>query len=246
LTWIERHPLARTVYHRVAPWLFRRRRRTFRIGDTAATFVLTTPAERDRTETLVGERAVLQAMLDVIEPGDVVYDVGANIGTHSCLFADRVGEQGLVVAVEPDSTNCTALHRNIRANGFERRVAVVPYAVGRQRGFADLHLGGYMPGTGTHSLVSTRAGAGAGGLDTVSVPVVTLDSLTKVFGGPAVVKIDVEGAESDVLAGGTETVTSAEHVFVEEHDTRELDGEVIAERGVERFVKLRGQRPPDE
>jgi hypothetical protein len=42
-----------------------------------------------------------RSLLDAIHPGDLVWDIGANVGVYTFLFADRVGPSGAVVAFEP-------------------------------------------------------------------------------------------------------------------------------------------------
>lgn len=235
---LERHPLSRSLYHRLAPILYSNTVETVTIGSSSIELSVETPHESRRVANLGGEQDAIETILESVQRGDVVFDVGANIGTHTCLFADRVGDEGLVVAVEPDEANVAALHRNVRLNDFDDRVAVAPYACSAERGFATLHRGGLMAGTGTHSLDSARAGAGLGALETVTVPVVTLDGLASLFGSPGVIKIDVEGAESDVIEGGERSVEGARDVFVEEHDSAELSGEVLTDRGDARIVRL--------
>ncbi len=60
----------------------------------------------------------------VVKPGDVVLDIGANIGYYTLIFARLVGEQGRVYAFEPDPTNFQLLKKNIRANGYHNVVFI--------------------------------------------------------------------------------------------------------------------------
>ena len=61
-------------------------------------------------------------------PGQVAYDVGANIGYISILLARSVGENGRVFAFEALPANLERLHHNISLNGMSSRVTVVPGA----------------------------------------------------------------------------------------------------------------------
>ena len=56
--------------------------------------------------------------MKLIEEGDVVVDVGANIGYFTCLFGKRVGSSGMVHAFEPDRDNANVLEGNVRLNGL--------------------------------------------------------------------------------------------------------------------------------
>jgi FkbM family methyltransferase len=132
---------------------------------------------------------------------DAFVDVGANIGLYSCLAARR----GVtVVAVEPEVANLSLLYANLVDNGFDE-VAVFPLAAGAKPGLRTL----YGASTGA-SLVAGWAGARRGSI----VPLATLDAICRgsgLCGRRLLVKIDVEGAELDVLLGAEETLAASPH-----------------------------------
>ncbi len=137
-----------------------------------------------------------------VQPGDLVFDVGAHVGDRIPSFL-WVGARK-VVAVEPNP----ALVRTLRLlYGRARRVAIEPVAVGRQAGMLDLKLNIDNPTVSTASDAFLQAAAGAPGWEgqawtkAVSVPVTTLDELIERHGIPAFIKIDVEGFEAEALAG---------------------------------------------
>ena len=80
----------------------------------------------------VGQRVALDKyepyltdlMLSKVNKGDVVVDIGANIGYDTVLFADKVGKRGKVIAIEPDPTNFEILQKNIKENKLFNVVAV--------------------------------------------------------------------------------------------------------------------------
>ena len=74
-----------------------------------------------------------------IKRGDVVLDVGANVGYYTLIFAECVGETGKVFAFEPDPTNFALLKKNIEANGV-KNVVLVQKAVSDTTGITRLHL----------------------------------------------------------------------------------------------------------
>jgi FkbM family methyltransferase len=76
------------------------------------------------------EDEIIAVLTSLLEPGDYVLDVGANMGIHTMYFAKAVGPEGMVIAVEPDPINLEYLKTNISLNGYEDNVAVVPYAFG--------------------------------------------------------------------------------------------------------------------
>ena len=140
----------------------------------------------------------LQVLGRLISTGDWVLDVGANIGTHTVFFARAVGRKGRVVAIEPQSTVQHVLHANIALNDFEN-VRVVAAACGAERGKvrAPVFALGDKRNVGGYSLSAV-------GSSTESVDVVTVDSLK--LKRCHLIKIDVEGAEQDVLQGAHATI----------------------------------------
>ncbi len=130
--------------------------------------------------------------LRALKRGDRVADVGAHIGYYTVLAARRVGAAGLVHAVEPCEENLRYLRCNVEANGLAN-VRIHAAAAGARAGRRLLQVTESSDSHGfyAHPLATTRS--------TVEVAVQTLDALV---GAPVrLVKIDVEGAEIDVLDG---------------------------------------------
>ena len=135
------------------------------------------------------------------QPGDVVFDVGANLGEYAEVFA---WEGATVVAIEPN----TAFR--LRLNALSRNSQIKPIfcAIGAEKGSATLNVC-------SHAAYSTLAPVetdwikdspdyeGVKWTHAIEVPVTTLDALTEEFGIPTFIKIDVEGFEIGVLRGTT-------------------------------------------
>lgn len=136
-------------------------------------------------------RAIVDAL---VQPGDTVVDVGANIGAFAVHAAHRVGPHGRVVAIEPAPDNLVVLAENVRRNA-PGRIAVVPAAAGRRSETRTLYLRGEM--SAVSSLYADSCYGGVSGHAAVDVQ--RLDDI--VAGTASVVKLDVEGAELDVLDG---------------------------------------------
>lgn len=153
---------------------------------------------------------VQEAIARYLRGGDWAWDVGAFIGYHT-LFMWRLGAK--VVAFEPDPANFDRLSRDLRLNGA-LDVKTLRTAVGRAAGCARLlHLEGHP--------AQTRVANGQGS----ECRVVSLDGVLADLPAPRLVKVDVEGAELDVLAGATRLVREVKPVWiVEPHGTA---GEVI-------------------
>lgn len=135
-----------------------------------------------------------------LSPGDVFWDVGANAGFFSLVAARAVGPTGEVVAVEPVPENAAGMARQFALNGLSW-CHVVQAAVASTAGTAVLDLG---PSSSQAHLAAT----GEAGGDRIEVEVVTLDDLVRAHRRPRLVKIDVEGTEDRVLAGGESLLRS--------------------------------------
>ena len=126
-------------------------------------------------------------------PGSVVFDVGAHAGFVTLCAAQIVDGGGRVVAFEPLPANLENLRRHVELNGL-KNVDVLPFALATGSGTARFDAGNDL---------STGHLAENG---TVEVETASLDGLLASgdVPPPDVVKIDVEGAEADVLAGAAE------------------------------------------
>ena len=139
-----------------------------------------------------------------ITPGSTVLDIGAFIGTHTLAFSTLVGDQGTVIAFEPRAEAFDLLTRNVQDN---QRTNVHL----RQQGVCDapasIELHRMPPGALTNFAgLALDDDSGSASGPAYEVPLVTVDSLAL----PAVglLKIDVEGMESQVLDGARETIAS--------------------------------------
>ena len=147
--------------------------------------------------SVVASNIRLHRLIDAaIAPGATAVDVGANVGYNTVYLARRVGASGRVVAVEPAQDNVRVLRENVAANGLAN-VEVHAAAAGRVRENRDLFLRGDT--SAVNSLFEQSVYAEVTGVEKVAVA--PLDDL--VAGIADLVKIDVEGAELDVLAGMT-------------------------------------------
>lgn len=144
------------------------------------------------------ETQVQEALMRSAAGGDAVWDVGANIGFISLVAARIVGPEGRVVAIEPDPACARAVRRNASLNHMGQ-IHVVEVAAGAGSGETELivtddRLWSRLATVGEHEREAQR----------LPVAVLALDELEG--RPPAVVKIDVEGAELDVIAGMRRTL----------------------------------------
>jgi FkbM family methyltransferase len=144
-------------------------------------------------------------MEERLRPGDVLYDIGANVGAYSLIAALRDGIK--VVAVEPAYANFAALCDNILLNGQEDVVVPLPIVLGEQTRLGTLHYSDLAAGAAEHQFEGDGEAA-------YRQPVLAyrLDDLVEQFALPAptLIKLDVDGAEAAVLAGATKTLARTE------------------------------------
>jgi FkbM family methyltransferase len=159
---------------------------------------------------------VQDVLMRVVRPGAVVWDIGAHIGFFTILASQRAGSSGHVHAFEPMPRNRERLEKTIQLN-HAANVSVHGVAVSGTDGFALLHAHAT---TAMWTLVAER-----GERDGVSVVCKTIDTLASDLGDPAVIKVDVEGAELDVLRGGLATIARSTPTLVVEFAVPELVGQ---------------------
>lgn len=142
------------------------------------------------------EQAILS---EYLKPGNVCYDIGANVGFFATLAARLVGKDGRVYAFEPNPVCAAQARKNAALNGFDH-LEVVEAAVSSSSGRVRLHFG--ETSTMSSSIVWTAA-AGDVEVAMVSVDEFVRNSHAR---GPTLVMIDAEGAEVEVLKGMHDTI----------------------------------------
>lgn len=173
-----------------------------------------------RSLDLYGEysEGEVELFKQILRPGDVAVDAGANIGAHTVFFAQAVGERGAVLGFEPQRIVFQTLCANIALNSITNTycysvalgsapgsIRVPPLNYSQLNNFGGLALGGYSEGE--------------------PVEVRTLDS----FGLEKcrLIKIDVEGMELQVLQGAVKTVEKFKPALYVENDRREKAAALI-------------------
>jgi FkbM family methyltransferase len=140
-----------------------------------------------------------EAIMQLVRPGSVVVDVGANFGLYALSAALYARPQGRVFAFEPAPNAFALLERNIADNGLSGVVTAKPVAVGAAARRAAFYIGRDVSFSSLHRTKRLDDDAG-----TIDVEIVALDAALAHIQSVDLFKIDVEGGEADVLRGARE------------------------------------------
>lgn len=182
------------------------------VGGVHAQFYVPTPGELRFLESFDGERHLLEMLFRALQPGDCIYDIGASVGLYTVFLAKVVGEQGKVIAFEPERYSFGRLHEHVKLNGLTN-VRIHCLALGDRTDQGKLYMpdkrGRYfsLQSHGEANGDRTEVVAGDFFVEAGNLPL------------PRAVKIDVEGHEHAVLRGLRETLVqpSCELVCCEIH-----------------------------
>lgn len=175
-----------------------------------------------RSLELYGEYSEAEVALfrELLRPGAVVVEAGANLGALTVPLAAIVGPAGRVVAAEPQGPLYNVLCGNLALNGI---MNVIPLraAMGRANGQVTVPVVGY-EGKGNYGGVAVN---GDGATRMESVPQVSIDALR--LGRLDLLKADVEGSEVNVLTGAAESIRQHRPILFVENDRQEKSRELI-------------------
>lgn len=148
--------------------------------------------------------------LDLLSPGGVCLDIGANIGFYACAMAKKLAEAesgGMIYAFEPLTRNALRLRQNIKLNRLEHYIRIIRFALGSQPGRIDL----FRKPEGSANNAVGRNMMSKADLENITkagwlserVPVMRLDDWAQKTGLHRcdLIKIDIEGAELLVFQG---------------------------------------------
>ncbi|MGE5802056.1 MAG: FkbM family methyltransferase [Gemmatimonadota bacterium] len=153
------------------------------------------------------EPRTMKALLAILGPAQIVFDIGANIGYYTLLASQQVGPSGRVLAFEPLVRNLAYLHRHCVLN-HAHNVTIVPVACAEESSIERFAVGADCA-TGHLSSEST------GHRGTLIVATTAVDDVVSETGlTPDVMKVDVEGAEERVLLGAAKTLSRARPVLL--------------------------------
>lgn len=174
-----------------------------------------------RAHAIHHELDFVERIREHLAEGDTIFDIGANIGVLTLLMARHPNSvRSTLYSFEPEPRNFTQLQQNIALNGLQSRVIPKQIALGASDGQASLHVRGEA-GEGRHSIAES-----SGATDAITVALTTCESFARQENAmPNVLKIDVEGAEGQVLSGVTGLLDSnaPRDIFLEIHNKGDRD-----------------------
>jgi FkbM family methyltransferase len=189
---------------------------------------------RERLSMILGNLRIHRLLDRFVWPGATVIDVGANIGYNTVRAARRAGPRGHVIALEPTPDTLAVLRHNIAASGLAN-IHIGAVAAGRIAGTRDFFVRGAT--SAVNSLFPDSRYASV--TSVLPVPVVRLDDLVD---GADVVKIDVEGAELEVLEGMTRILSKPRVTLIVEWDPLLQQNAGTCAEALPRWLLNRGWR----
>lgn len=144
----------------------------------------------------------------LIKPGDTVLDVGANVGWFTSLFGKLVGNSGKVIGFEPVPDNYSRLSEHVRINNLANNTEILQVAVGKEKSTVDIHV--FENRTKARSSLSPLNETTS--FTKIPVQLVTVDDILaeRSIKNITLMKVDVEGAEYDVLLGARRLLSKAD------------------------------------
>ena len=162
-----------------------------------------------RSQILKKEPDTIDWIHNIVEPNQVVFDIGSNIGTYALVIGSLYFGSTEVFAFEPMEANFSELKYNIEVNGLKNCIRAFDLALSDVDGEGTLSLSSNEPGTALHSLGKMQI-EGVALAAIQKVKTCTLDSFTRernVY--PNHIKIDVDGFEPEIIRGATETLSNS-------------------------------------
>ena len=162
--------------------------------------VADSPIEQWRVDTFWTKEPGTIDWLNALHSGDVLIDVGANIGLYSLYAASRVKH---VYAIEPHIMTAQSLLRNVAINNWQDKITVLTTAVGGSSALVNFYYRKFQPGSSGHQCQRPLGEDGAE-FEPVAIERKQMISVGDIISceEPSVaIKIDVDGLELDVLRG---------------------------------------------
>ena len=170
------------------------------------------------------EPHVSQLIGNILQPGDIFYDIGANAGYFTLVAAQKVGSSGFVFAFDPVTLNSEVIKKQIALNDLGSFCKVEALAISNHEGKAPFVI----PSRNANAhLVDIAAPNVQADGEIIEVKLTTLDQFVLNHPHPTLIKMDIEGAEVAALEGANQLLSGPEApvMLVSTHSV-ELDARV--------------------
>jgi FkbM family methyltransferase len=160
---------------------------------------------------------------EIVKEGDIVLDIGANIGYYVLIESKLVGEAGKVYAVEPVSKNLDLLMKNIKLNNREN-IEVFHLAMDKKNGRSKVYI------SEESNLSSMKINSGRNIIGEEEIDVLKVDTFLEGKETPNFIRMDVEGYEYNIIKGMKETLKKDIKLFIEIHGhllTKDQSNEIV-------------------
>lgn len=194
---------------------------------------ITNPNTLSRIKAVKKEPGTVEWIEKNMSDGDVFFDIGANVGAYSIIFASQ-NVNAKVFAFEPMPATFALLTHNVIKNNLQDNITAIPVALGRVSRLSEFYMSSLEAGSAEHSL-DTRKDTFGNDLNAVGclkMLSMDLDTCVDLFNLPLPnsMKIDVDGNELEVLKGAKKLLsqgvlrTILVEVAVDNFLTKELEG----------------------
>ena len=148
--------------------------------------------------------ALVKFWKSVVSKGDIVIDLGANIGFFTCLFAQLVGETGKVYAFEPGPDNCKLIRKNLEVNGY-KNVVLEQKAVSNKSGKIKLY---FSYSSVDHQIYETDEKR-----DSIDIDCITLDDyFSEMDVSINVIKSNIQGSDCAGIQGAEKIIKNSKNL----------------------------------
>ena len=152
-----------------------------------------------RSLILFGKREIDQKVIleKTLVPGMNIYDIGANIGYYVLMHSLLIGKKGKILAIEPSPKNILLLKKNLHLNKISiKKVKVLEGAVSNLSGHKKIFLASQSNLHTFHDYGSAKSFLTG---NSINVKVYNISQLSKIYGKPDLIRMDVEGHEVEII-----------------------------------------------
>ena len=234
---VEQTMMLRTVAERLSRKVILKRRLPKRVGGQSIFVSPDASLKLWRRNLEKTDPRLFDWAQEFVRKGDVVWDVGANVGLFTFAAASVAGATGYVLAIEADSWLVELLRKSVKTRPESSAACeVLSAAVSDSVDITRFHIAAR--GRSTNHLAAVTGSTQTGGVrDSVLVGTVSLDWLLEKLPAPQVLKIDVEGAEYQVLQGAHSLLSAIRPTILCEvtSESAERVGDLLKAHGYEMF-----------